>query len=308
MDHQAIESRLRGAPSDLSAWVAYSEHLIAQGDPRGPIIRLSLQRGHAPASSERFVRLSAELDRLYAEGTPQISCLVREAKIDWKYGFVVGVELPCTTAAIAGLSALLESPDAVLLRSLRFTPAREQSEEDEEEEWSEEGADVDAIPEPTLVAEASALSGLDLRNLRMLAMPYCLIGAEGVSKLLSSSQLGPLLALDLRYCYIGDVGAAAIASTPQLAGLRSLWLPRCGITGKGIEALAKSPHLRQLRLLDLRYNKIGSRGAKAIASSPIAAELLVLQVFRSEIKKAGADALAQSPHLPLAVRRMWRGQ
>ncbi|HMY58907.1 MAG TPA: hypothetical protein PKL17_01220 [Pseudomonadota bacterium] len=306
MDHQAIESRLRGAPSDLSAWDRYSEHLTAQGDLRGRIIRLSQKRGFAPAGSERFAALSAELDRLYAEATPQISGLPRDAKIDWKYGFAVGLQLRLTTAAVSALHDFLQTRDAVLFRSLRFLPTKNGlPEEEDEEEWSGEGEDVNTPPEPTLLAEAKALAALDLRSLRVLAMPYCLIGAEGATRLLSSSQMGPLLSLDLRYSYVGDACAQTLAESPQCAGLRSLWLQRCAITAKGVQHLSKSPHLRELRLLDLRYNKIGSKGAVALANSPIVRELSQLHLYRDEIKKAGVLALAKSSQLPLVLRRMW---
>lgn len=306
MDQQAIESRLRGDPSDAAAWEAQSEWLIQKGDPRGQLIRLSQLQAHAPVFSLRHATLGQEIERLSSECNQRALHLPKGAVAEWKYGFVVGLELDLHDTTAASLIPFLDSPDSCLLRSLHFNPESELGEDELEEEDYEDPGLINKPPSPLLATAAEALAALDLRNIRSLALPYCVIGAEATNRLLSSPQMGPLVSLDLRYAYIGDAGLQAIADLPHLAGLRSLWLQRNGITSKGIQSFAKSSHLRALRLLDLRYNRIGSKGAQALAKSPVVHELTTLHVFRKEIKKAGALALANSTQLPPALRRMWK--
>ncbi len=304
MDHQAIESRLRGRPSDTAAWADYAEWLSQRGDPRGKFIRLAQQISRLSVSSLRHAALSQELDLLGKECGPLVKDIPPAARAEWQHGFVTGLQLELTEDTATQLRPFLSSPDACLLRSLRFTSRGADPDEDEEE--FDERESVNTPPDAKLAGAAAALAELDLRNIRVLAMPYCLIGEKGAIRLLSSPHMGPLLSLDLRYAYIADAGIARLAKLPHLFGLRSLWLQRNGITTKGAQALAASPHLRELRLLDLRYNPIGPKGVEALAKSDVVRELKVLQILRSEAKKVGAKALAESANLPLALRRMWR--
>ena len=305
MDHQAIESRLRGRPSDTTAWAAYSEWLSSHGDPRGKLIQLAQQRAILPVTSLRHAALGQEIEALAKQCGPGNVSLPDGASAEWQHGFVIGLQLRLTEETAGKLRPFLASSDACLLRSLRFIPQGFELEEEEEDFDGPES--IDTPPEPVQAQAAFALSELDLRNIRQLAMPYCVIGAEGAARLFSSAQMGPLLSLDLRYAYIADAGLSTLAQLPHLAGLRSLWLMRNAITSKGIQALASSPYLRELRLLDLRYNRIGPKGVQALAKSEVVRELKVLQILRTEAKKAGAQALAKSVHLPLALRRRWRG-
>lgn len=309
MDHQELESQLRGRPSDASVWEAYSHWLTQTGDPRGQLIRLSQLRARTPADSARHAELGKELEPLAAACSGLVTAIPKGAEVDWQYGFVTGLQLRLTDGAASALRPFLASPHSCLLRSLRFTPQPPDGDEeleDEELDDIEGPVSPDTPPEPKLAGAAVALAELDLRNLRMLALPYCPIGSEGATRLLSAPQLGRLLSLDLRYAYIADKGLQALVGLPQLAGLRSLWLQRNALTAKGAQALASSPHLRELRLLDLRYNRIGAKGAQALAASPVVRELKVLHLYRHEVKKAGTEALASSPSLPLALRRVWR--
>jgi len=252
----------------------------------------------------RYATLGEEISRLSSDCNQLPNHLPKGAIVEWQYGFVVGLQLMLHDATAAALRPFLASPDSCLLRSLRFMPKEEPYEEDEEGEFDDENV-IDKPPEPVLADAAAALAELDLRNIRSLSTAYCVIGAEGTSRLLSSPQMGPLESLDLRYAYVADAGMGVIADLPHLAGLRSLWLQRNGITAKGMQSFASSPHLRELRLLDLRYNPIGAKGAQALADSPVVHQLTRLHLFRDEIKKAGARALAHSNQLPLALRRMW---
>ena len=155
MNHQAIESRLRGDPSDASAWEAYSEWLIQQGDPRGELIRLSQLRAQAPTSSLRHITQGQEIERLSGECGQRVSQIPEGAIVDWHYGFVVGLKMKLDDQTAAALRPFLAGPDSFLLRSLRFDSIEEPS-EDEEEEFDEEA--FDKPPEAVLAGAAMALA------------------------------------------------------------------------------------------------------------------------------------------------------
>lgn len=303
MSIDALEARLRDDPGDWPTWLVYGDWLLEQGDARGELIRLEHQRSLAGArvGGDVVARIEALSKKHAGRWSPEVP---PSAALGWTNGFVTSLSLPLDEATPGVLEAVLASPEARFLRSLRLHAPASEDPFDEDGEFDEEA--MNAPPKPVHAPFAQACLALDLRRLRALSFAYAVIGADGARAVARAERLGPLVALDLRYAWIGDEGAAALAEAPLLAGVRTLSLTRCGIGPKGAAALAASPHLGALRELDLRYNELKTQGARAIAASPSLRGLERLLLYKADVGKPGARALGESPHLPVNLKRYWK--
>lgn len=220
-----LEAKLRDNPSDPQAWLVYADHLLERGDVRGEIIALQ----HRLAIGARFPlaerrTIEARIAAIEASHRPIWLAGDRSLKgtsYTWRYGFIVGAQLPWKRTTPRRLAALVAHPSARFLTSLDLS----------RQHIGDEGIRA--------LLESRALSEIRALNLYSTA-----IGDEGIASIARDPDLGRLHTLDLQHNLIGDMGAAAISSSKTLVSLRMLHLWDNRIGEEGLAALASSERLR----------------------------------------------------------------
>lgn len=298
-----LHAHLAANPDDSPAWMVLGDLLSEQGDGRGELIRL--EHLHAEASPDERDALSRQLVALVKANEAAWRGPAPSGEgvtLDWRHGFVVGVELPWLEDTRDELEAFLAHPASRLLSTLAVTRVGEVSEE-EEPDFDEDGAPIERDNEEVKAAMKELL-GLDLSRLSTLSLAYVNIGAVG-AKALAKTTLPNLRQLDLRYCRIRDAGLKALLEAPFMKHLEVLHLQANVLKSAGVKALA-ALELPRLRVLDLRHNEVKSSGAKALGEAPFVSRLSVLGLQRDDLGATGVKALAKAPLAPhLAV--LWRG-
>lgn len=297
-----IETHLRAHPEDRGSWLVYADWLRKEGDPRGELLSGAL-RGAAGAE-----------DRIKKQQSKWKKGLPEGSEVQWRHGFVTGLQLVWGEEAAALLGGFLGGRDARFLTELRLD-APERDGELEDQDFEAEPPVQDEVEPQGLSAEEhearlaamAQLAALDLSTLRSLSLPYWELGSAGARALAASPHLRTLTALDLRYCALGNAGVSALAAALDGGSIEELHLQRNRLTEKGAQALA-GVRLPALRVLDLRYNGLGDAGAQALGTAPFADGLRSLRLNRADVGKEGSAALAQASALPVAVRRLWSGQ
>ncbi len=133
--NRELELAIAAAPDDPQAWSVYADWLQGQGDPWGE--RLSLGIAHASAKAAEKAKLKKAIDKLeeaqretlFGKGLAKLmkaDDFDEVAKLDWQYGFIVGIRTAAPefewdgTGADTILRAVVKSPAARLLRSVRL--------------------------------------------------------------------------------------------------------------------------------------------------------------------------------------------
>jgi hypothetical protein len=133
-----------------------------------------------------------------------------------------------------------------------------------------------------------------LHHLRRLTLRRQSIGAEGV-KLLSG--LSCLEELTLEDDALGPKGAAALAAAQALASVRALALRGCELGDKGVRAVVASSSFVGLVRLDLAGNKINGKKLAPILDAFALPALRHLGLADSNLKVEGAKTLASTTAL-----------
>ncbi len=297
-----LQSHLAANPDDWPAWLVLGDLLSEHGDVRGELIRL--EHLHAEAAPDARAELQHQLVAMVKANEPAWRGPAPTGEgvtLDWRHGFIVGLELPWVDDTAAQLKAFLASPASRLLTTLAVTRVGETL---EEEEFDDDGQPVERDPAEVKAALKELLE-LDLSRLTTLCLAFVTIGSAGAKVLAKATSLSNLRQLDLRYCQIRDAGLGALLDAPFLQNLEVLHLQSNLLKASGIRALA-ARDLPKLRVLDVRDNEIKSTGAKALAAASFVKRLSVLGVQRADLGPAGVKALSKAPLAP-HLSALWKG-
>jgi uncharacterized protein (TIGR02996 family) len=317
----ALEAHLRKNPDDWSSWLVFGDHLTEQGDVRGELIRLEHQHATArlsPADRDALAKtiqaLIAQHQSSWKQTVPSDAAPEGEAhgplvRLDWRHGFVVGLELGWVEYTGAALQQFLSSPDARLLSTLAVTRvglANEEYFEDEEDFDEETGLPKSRVDPESIAGALEGVLSQDLSRLVTLSFAYLGMGAAGAKRLAKATVPPQLEQLDLRYNFIQDAGLKALCTSSVFSNLSALHLQANRLGPAGVKALA-ALELPRLKVLDLRRNELKSTGAKTLAASRLLSALTHLGLQRDDIGGLGVKALAQSTQLPAPLRTLWKG-
>jgi uncharacterized protein (TIGR02996 family) len=287
------------APDDDAPRLVMADWLMERGDPRGEFIAAQVRLASRAIFRSQRLDLRARASELLQRHRRQWTDFGPAGKgAQWRFrrGFVVEVEagakelLEVAARLFAREPVLrlkLHSCDLAALEALGRAPWLERLEALKlHGELGDEGA--------------ALLADLDgLRNLRLLNLYDCGLGAAGAEAIAGSRALGALRTLTLTANEIGDGGAAALARSANLQACEKLYLARTEIGDPGVSELARSPHLRHLRELGLGGNwDISDASAEALGASPNLPRLGWLELESTDVSYDAADALrARFPRL-----------
>jgi uncharacterized protein (TIGR02996 family) len=271
----ALLEAIREAPADDLPRLALSDWCMEQSDAatqaRGEFIQLRARAAALPADSPergRMERRVVELRQQYeAEWLGGLQPLVRSW--DFERGMTL-IEVDSTSLRQGRLAHLAAQPgwnQVIGLKGILLN-----------------AADVNILIRSPLL----------LRNLTVLDLCDCEVGAGGIRLLTRASSLPWVTSLKLGYTGCGDDGAVALAESPHLTRLTVLTLYNNDISHVGANALASSPHFRKLAHLDLSRNPIQDQGARALAHSANLPALTHLALESCGIGQRGGSAFVDS--------------
>jgi uncharacterized protein (TIGR02996 family) len=316
----------RADPDDDAARLVLADWLEEQGDPRGELVRVQVERdrpGTAPERQAALARREAQLLRLHGwDWLRPLGAVVDER---FRRGFLSVVldagEAGYTSAASANdawawvdevevqnapsMAEVLADPGLRGATRFHFSEPRDAYNRPREEVppaadivealrarynrlWDEAYADLARLP------ENGRLTSLEVYN------SHC--GSGGLVTLLTSPHLNRLRRLVLDFTQVTPEGLAALATLdhPALTTLR-LFGAHLGAAGGNI--LASSPLLARLRRLELIVTHLGTEGFLAVIRSPHLARLEHLHLSSERMTVGGVRALGQLPGLrSLALR------
>lgn len=316
-----LEAHLKARPDDASSWLVYADYLAEQGDARGELIRLEHLQADPRRPAEERASLSQQIAALIKTHRPAWQALVPSptqaedeaaaprVRIQWRHGFVVGLELDWVERLAPALEAFLASPESRLLGTLAISHFGV-FDEGEDDDLDEDDFDEEGRPRPSVDAEEveAALEGvlaLDLSRLHTLSFAYLGMQAAGAKVLAKAEGLTQLVQLDLRYNDLGNAGVKALCNASFLPQLEALHLQANGIGAAGVKLLT-SLDLPKLKVLDLRRNGLKTAGARALAESKLLSRLTTLGLHREDLGTAGVKALAKSPTATPRLRTLWK--
>jgi uncharacterized protein (TIGR02996 family) len=208
-----LEAHLRAHPDDLAAWSVYADWLLEHGDPRGDLVR----RHREPTKDER-VRWRGPIPEKVAT--------------DWRFGFVIELDLPLDPRTPALLTQILADPAGRLVSSVKLRPTHFEDDAYFKPRDHELEASFDTL--------GAILDG-ELQNLRALGIRYIEISDEHVDAL-ANARLS-ITELDLRYTRLTDERFARIAKAPWFAGVRRLHVQHNPLTDDVTKSLAGLDYL-----------------------------------------------------------------
>jgi uncharacterized protein (TIGR02996 family) len=325
----SLETALVEDPDDLSAHMAYADHLAEQGDPRGELIQIQLaleDESRKPAERKRLRAREEELLTLHGHqwlGETGRFLWGKWCGPDkpWRYSFARG--WLDTVRVLPGpeeaLEILARAPEIRLLRRLEVVydmryhpdfgdwvegPAHVLGIEDEEAyEMVEDGAVLGPLLAPhwcNLRVLRLGFSDDDPDDLEHSTMvgPFGDCNAERLLKL-----LGKCPRLEELYLNIHTDQVARLFASPALGGLRVLQYYfgvgryRSRTVEYPLSALAGNPalvHLRALRLHPGRDGRVKPKELESLLRSPNLPALEELQVHMTQDGDEQARLIAGS--------------
>jgi uncharacterized protein (TIGR02996 family) len=330
---QAMEASLAANPDDLATHMAYADHLVEQGDPRGEFIQvqLALEDQRRPESERKPLRLrEAELiGKHQAEWigeatdlfglTADVKDLNGRFGLDMYYrsdfsfrfarGWLDRLEMPYFSTALA--EALGRSPTIGLLRELTILQGTYIEQDDREDNGL--GA----------VAKWPCLG--QLRRLQLGPHDNCHTRAENVVPTLRGMARLEELYLyahrvptdevfalpmpnlrKLHVYHVYDYPLDMLGNNPSLGNLVELSCWPHGLEPGDRQAYIQpgpfremifSPHLKSLSHLALYLTDLGDEGCRAIVESGVLKRLRVLDLWSGRITDEGARLLAACPDI-----------
>lgn len=238
--HEQLSIFLRDVkddPDDDLARHVLADWLQDQGDPRGELIALDLQRHQAGEDEEEIWHRERQLLRVHA--FEWIGPWIDLAK-SWSFqrGFL-HIEARADRLLTAEVEKLLEEGvfdwvERVWLREVDTRSIRR-------------------------LAQSRLLSALPILDLSQNNL-----NSEGVVGFFRELPVEGVRVLDLSRNRIGPGGAEVLARSSQVATYRRINLAHNRITDAGALALSGSPYLEKVRSLDVRGNDLGSEAVKAL--------------------------------------------
>jgi uncharacterized protein (TIGR02996 family) len=272
---EALEASIDAAPDDASRYAVLGDWYAQQGDPRGELIALQLDRSGAKARRER----EAELLSLPSIRVPAS----RETSAQWRWGFVhtlsfaIREELLLQDEWQHQLSATLAHPNYRFMRELMI----EVSSGDDALDYLADSlprhvqaltlicnevhldrltGKLAQLERVTVAAQLIVPAPLTLPRLRELALPidaltieglrYALSGVRGLHKLTLSS--------------LESIDRAAVIPATEVPGLESLTLRAESTSRSAVEAIVESPLRESLTTLDVSRSGLSEEGAQRL--------------------------------------------
>jgi uncharacterized protein (TIGR02996 family) len=130
-----LHAHLAANPDDWPAWMVLGDLLSEQGDVRGELIRL--EHLHAEATPDARGDLNRQLVALVKANEAAWRGPAPSGDgvtLDWRHGFIVGLELPWVEGSRDALAAFLAHPASRLLTTLAVTRVGELPDEDFDED------------------------------------------------------------------------------------------------------------------------------------------------------------------------------
>jgi uncharacterized protein (TIGR02996 family) len=317
-----LEQAIHDAPDDVGAWQVYADWLQSEGDPWGE--RLSLGLAHAAAKGAAKTKLKKAIDKLDEQhretflGKAFAKLIKAEdfeqvAKLEWSYGFVVGVRVAAPEFEFDGtgpdtiLRALIKSPAARFLRSIRIGLIDWQGDEDSFDKG------IDAIsksgPLPSVrelfvgdfeFGDETEISWTDVGSVEpaLLVMPnlrslHVRGGGIGLGKALEHDKLESLR-IETGGLPGDAVKAIGKCKLPNLTKM-DVWFGQKNYgAGGNIKQLAPlftgegTPKLRHLGLMNAEFE---DDIAIALAKSPLLAQLESVDLSMGTLKDMGGQAI-----------------
>jgi uncharacterized protein (TIGR02996 family) len=269
---------VRSHPDDWRGWLVLADWLSERGVAGGELIQVEHRLATAALSADERSAEEARarvLGRQVRDRCLQGLSLPPGSRLQWRCGFVVGMELLWDDRTLELLATLCDHPAGRLLTSL-------------------------TLHGPVGPEGARALSLCPLlERIRTLELGRTALGDEGARALARSPHLGALTSLALGHDDLGLEGARALARSEELGSLESLALAGNRLGDEGAAALAGSRLVRLQRLI-LRDNGLGDAGARALAGTSLPLEHLDLgntsreTALRNRIRADGVAQIAQS--------------
>lgn len=324
---QALEAALLDQPDDVATHMAYADHLLDQGDPRGEFIQVQLaleDPARSPARREALRRREAELleqhqrawlgeevaDLFAGRGA---NALMEQFGFDYvphepfelrfTRGWVEQLRLETLNGALA--AALGRSPALRLLRDLSLGDGcHDEDALDEVAAWP-----CMAVlrrfqfgPEDNCHVTGASLAA---PIARMTRIEELLLNAHATP----AAEVFALTLPHLRVLQVHHLNAyplEVLAANPSLGNLTTLrcW-PHALEPGDdaaylglpAFRALVRSPYLKRLSHLALYLSDIGDAGIEALVESGMLRQLRVLDLWSGRISDVGAGRLAACPDL-----------
>jgi uncharacterized protein (TIGR02996 family) len=296
-----LEQTIHDDPENADAWQVYADWLQSNGDPWGE--RLSLGLTHASAKGAEKTKLKKAIDQLDKQhheafmGKALAKLMEAEdfkkvAKLEWKFGFVVGVRVAAPDQDWEGtggdtiLRALVKSPAARFLQSITIGLIKWQGYDDTFDEG------IDAISK----------SGV-LSSMRELVVGDFDYGSDTEISWTDVGRVEPALLVmpnlrSLRVCG-GGIGFGKVLEHDKL---EELTVETGGLPGSTVKAIGKCnlPNLTKMEVWFGQEN-YGAGGdikqLKPLFTGQGVPKLRHLGLMNSEFEDDIAIALAKSPLL-----------
>jgi uncharacterized protein (TIGR02996 family) len=317
-----LEQGIHDAPEDSAAWQVYADWLQSEGDPWGE--RLSLGLAHAGAKGAEKAKLKKAIDKLDEQhretflGKAFAKLMKAEdfeqvAKLEWKYGFVVGVRVASPEFEWSGTSpdtilrALIKSPAARFLQSIRIGLIEWQGDEDSFDKGIDAVSKSGQLPSMRELfvgdfeyGDETEISWTDVGNVEpaLLVMPnlrslHVRGGGIALGKTLEHAKLESLL-VETGGLPGNTVKAIGACKLPNLTKLEVWFGQKNYGAGGSIKQLAPLftgegvPKLRHLGLMNAEFE---DEIAIALAKSPLLAQLETVNLSMGTLKDVGGQAI-----------------
>ncbi|MFV8754877.1 WGR domain-containing protein [Nannocystaceae bacterium ST9] len=294
-----LEEVIFAAPEDPQAWSVYADWLQGEGDPWGE--RISLGIAHANAKGAEKTKLKKAIDKLDEQhsehffGKALAKLMTAEdfeqvAKLDWQYGFVVGIRVAAPefewsgTGADTILRAVVKSPAGRFLRSVALGLIDFDGEGDL-------GKGIDALSKSGTLA---AMRDLFVGDFESDETEISWVEVGDVDKLLT--VMPNLRSLKVRG------GAIGLGKALEHDNLVSLTIETGGLPAAAVKALAKC-RLPKLESMEVWFGQknYGSGGTIKMLEPLFTGEgvpkLVHLGLMNCEFEDEIAIRLAKSPLL-----------
>lgn len=317
-----LEQAIYDAPDDVGAWQVYADWLQSEGDPWGE--RLSLGLAHAAAKGAPKTKLKKAIDKLDEEhretllGKAFAKLMAAEdfeqvAKLEWRYGFVVGVRVAAPEFEWQGtgpdtiLRALIKSPVARFLQSIRIGLLEWEGDEDSFAKGIDAVSKSGVLPSVRELfvgdfefADETEISWTDVGSVEpaVLVMPnlrslHVRGGGIGLGKALEHEKLETLL-IETGGLPAGAVKAIGQAKLPNLIKM-DVWFGQknygSGGTIKQLAPLFTGEGVPKLRHLGLMNSEFEDDIAIALAKSPLLAQLESVDLSMGTLTDKGGQAI-----------------
>ena len=276
-DERALIRAIVADREEVTGYLAYADYLIEHDDPRGDIVRLSVQLESMERDDPQYDEVSRCRGDLVERHGPAMCAALGtiglRPEID-SYFFPsmwIGTKGVIDTVQIDRLGVVPEQAArlfaaAPFLRKLEFKRGN---------------LDVNGLARMKQLAQ---IEQLELFNND--------VSAEDFAILLKSNYLNALKVLVVGGNPLGERGMSELAQSEVLAQLHTLNVDSCGLSAEAVKLLVESPKAANLRTLSIGANRLRAESIRALAASPFLAGLTELDLHLTTLRVAAMRHLA----------------